>query len=55
MSETLIYLIIFAAIIFFMHRGHGHGTGGCGGHSHKQHKGHNHCDDESNINSEKRN
>lgn len=28
MSETLIYIIIFAAILFFMHRGHGaHGGG----------------------------
>lgn len=25
MSETLIYIIIFAAIMFFMHRGHGGG------------------------------
>lgn len=49
MSETLIYIIIFAAIMFFMHRGHGaHGggtlptgrqVGGCGGHSHGEHKG----------------
>ncbi len=34
MSATLIYIIIFALLMFFMHRGHG-GMGGCGtGHSH---------------------
>lgn len=42
MTETLIYIIIFAALMFFMHRGHGsHGDsmGGCGGHSHGSNKG----------------
>jgi len=34
MSETLIYIIIFAVLMFIMHRGHG-GMGGCGGHSHR--------------------
>ncbi len=34
MSETLIYIILFALLMFFMHRGHGGGMGGCGGHSH---------------------
>ena len=43
MSATLIYIIIFAAIMFFMHRGHGAhgggGMGGCGGgHSHGSNK-----------------
>ncbi len=33
MSATLIYLIIFALLMFFMHRGRG-GMGGCGSHSH---------------------
>jgi len=32
MSESWLYLIVFAALMFFMHRGHGHG-GGCGGHN----------------------
>lgn len=36
MSETLIIIIAFALIMFFMHRGHG-GMGGCGGHSHNAH------------------
>ena len=51
MSETLIYIIIFAAIMFFIHRGHGAhgggGMGGCGGRSHGSHKGHGQKDDES--------
>jgi hypothetical protein len=34
MSETLVYIIIFALFMFFMHRGHG-GMGGCGGHGHQ--------------------
>ncbi len=37
MSETLIYLMIFALFMFFMHRGHG-GMGGCGGHAHQGHE-----------------
>lgn len=47
MSETFIYIIIFAALIFFMHRGHG-SMGGCGGHSHHAHgdKDHQHKDKE---------
>lgn len=53
MSETLIYIIIFALIMFFMHRGHaahgGGGMGGCGGHSHGQHKGHGLQDDDSQL------
>ncbi len=40
MSETLIYIIILAAIMFFMHRSHGGGMGSCGGHSHSTHNGH---------------
>jgi len=59
MSETLIYVIIFALIMFFMHRGHGHGShggriGSCGGHSHGSHKGHTKKGDE-NLSSEKEN
>lgn len=57
MSETLIYIIIFAAIMFFMHRGHGAhgggGMGGCGGHSHGSHKGHDQNEDESSQSREK--
>lgn len=34
MSDSLIYIILFALLMFFMHRGHG-GMGGCGGHSHQ--------------------
>lgn len=48
MPDTLIYIILFIAIMLFMHRGHG--TGGCGGHSHIHHKGHNHSDDKSHFN-----
>jgi len=33
MSESWLYFILFAVLMFFMHRGHGHG-GGCGGHAH---------------------
>lgn len=56
MSETLIYVIIFAAIMFFMHRGHGAHGGGMGGcHSHGSHKGHNHGGDEPGVNSKKEN
>ncbi len=52
MSATLIYIIIFAAIMFFMHRGHGAhgggGMGGCGGgHSHGGHEGHSQKNNES--------
>ncbi|MBK7381046.1 MAG: hypothetical protein IPJ03_19015 [Ignavibacteriales bacterium] len=54
MSETLIYIIIFAVIMFFMPRGHGaHGGGGmgnCSGHSHISHKGHSNKDNESDTN-----
>jgi len=49
MSETLIYIIIFAAILFFMHRGHG----GCGGHSHGSHKGHDHLSDKTGASGKK--
>ncbi|HAB54022.1 MAG: hypothetical protein A2315_07280 [Ignavibacteria bacterium RIFOXYB2_FULL_35_12] len=58
MSETLIYIVIFAAVMFFMHRGHGAhggGMGGCGGHSHGSHKGHGQKDDESVADSKKEN
>jgi len=42
MSETIVYIIIFAVIMFLMHRGKGHGMGGChGGHS-KTEKKHSH-------------
>lgn len=47
MSESLIYILVFLALMFFMHRSHG--TGGCG-HSHKQLEGHDYKDDESNNN-----
>jgi preprotein translocase subunit SecG len=50
MSETLIFVIIFAVIMFFMHRGQGAhgggGMGGCGGHSHGSHKGRGQREDE---------
>jgi hypothetical protein len=37
MSGEIIFLLIFVVIMFFMHRGHGHGKGGCGRNSHKAH------------------
>lgn len=50
MSEALIYIIIFAVIMFFMYRGHddhvGGGMGGYGCHSHCSHQGHRHRTDE---------
>ncbi|OGU40916.1 MAG: hypothetical protein A2315_07260 [Ignavibacteria bacterium RIFOXYB2_FULL_35_12] len=59
MSETLIYIIIFAAIMIFMHRGHGAhgggGVGGCGGHSHGSHKGHGQKNDEASPDVKKEN
>jgi hypothetical protein len=35
MSSEIIFLLIFVVLMFFMHRGHGHSKGGCGGHSHE--------------------
>lgn len=59
MSETIIFVIIFALIMFFTHRGHGHGShgggmGSCGGHSHGSHKDHTKKGDE-NLSTEKEN
>ncbi|MCI0528326.1 MAG: hypothetical protein L0Y56_12875, partial [Nitrospira sp.] len=36
MTAAFVYIIIFALLMFLMHRGHG-GMGGCGSHSRYQH------------------
>ncbi|MBL1215189.1 MAG: hypothetical protein HND52_17615 [Ignavibacteriae bacterium] len=36
MSDEKIFFLIFVVLMFFMHRGHGHTKGGCGGHSHNR-------------------
>ena len=39
MSESLLYILVFAGLMFLMHRGHG-GMAGCGGgHVHRRHPG----------------